>query len=202
MEVTTKKCTNCGSTLPLWFFNYTEKGIFYQGDTCSTRCRREENKREAEEYALAGKKRREAARVAEAVAAEKAKLAGNTNRREMREAAIRAGYSGGLGERCFMRHRASLITACTLRLKYRKEISAVYTLAAELSNLSGVRFHVDHVCPIAARIYDPDFNAHLPATGLHVPWNLDPIPAGRNISKSNRVTLAEVLAPTTLHFAK
>ena len=76
---------------------------------------------------------------------------------------------------------------------YAKENAKIYKWSADCAELTGVEFHVDHVCPVKARVYDPQFDAYLPATGLHVPWNLDPKPASHNLRKNNSTTLAEIL---------
>lgn len=58
---------------------------------------------------------------------------------------------------------------------FADEIMEVYTHAALLRN-SGEDVHVDHIVPIQGDI----------VSGLHVPWNLQIIPAEENLSKSNK----------------
>lgn len=58
----------------------------------------------------------------------------------------------------------------------REAIAAIYARAAHLTQLTGVRHHVDHIVPLKGE--------HV--SGLHVPWNLQCLPARDNIAKHNR----------------
>lgn len=90
--------------------------------------------------------------------------------------------------------RTFLKNACRLAETHAEAIKEIYRLANDVAELSGHEVHVDHICPLKAKVFDPDFGVSLPASGLHVPWNLDPIPAAVNRRKHNRTTLAEILA--------
>lgn len=58
-----------------------------------------------------------------------------------------------------------------------KAIEAVYVACAELNASSGRKHHVDHIYPLCSPVM----------CGLHVPWNLQILPADVNQRKSNKV---------------
>lgn len=57
------------------------------------------------------------------------------------------------------------------------EIDKFYILRKTLEEQTGVAHHVDHIIPLQGEN----------VCGLHVPWNLQVIPASENISKSNKL---------------
>jgi len=68
--------------------------------------------------------------------------------------------------------------ACPVWLKeeHKKQIENFYWLAQDLRTITGEPYHVDHIEPLQGR----------DICGLHVPWNLQILPAELNIGKKNK----------------
>ena len=67
-------------------------------------------------------------------------------------------------------------TPSWLTQKQVKSIATEYELAAWCTKVTGIKYHVDHIVPLQGKT----------VSGLHVPWNLQVIPASDNHKKSNR----------------
>lgn len=61
--------------------------------------------------------------------------------------------------------------------EHLEEIFAIYRKAKILTKDTGIIHHVDHIFPLRAKN----------CSGLHVPWNLQIIPAEQNLKKNNKV---------------
>jgi hypothetical protein len=67
-------------------------------------------------------------------------------------------------------------TPAWLTKEQEADIKAMYKLAKKFEKLCNIRYHVDHIVPLAGK----------DVCGLHVPWNLQILPASVNIAKSNK----------------
>ena len=67
-------------------------------------------------------------------------------------------------------------TPSWLTEEHHKQIADMYWLAKDLEAVSGQPYHVDHIIPLQGK----------GVCGLHVPWNLQVLPADINIGKSNK----------------
>lgn len=68
-------------------------------------------------------------------------------------------------------------TPSWLTQQHKKDMELLYVERDKLRSEKGIMYHVDHVVPLISEV----------VCGLHVPWNLQVIPAIDNMKKSNRV---------------
>lgn len=146
---------------------------------------RKENPEKRLAYKKAYRKRHHAKVVAKA----KEWAAQNPEKRAQIEAKYRAANKDKTADRG-RRWRAANLARHAARQKAREarkrlampswanelDYQTVYETAARLTKETGVKHHVDHIVPLKGRL----------VSGLHVPWNLEAIPALDNFKKGNR----------------
>lgn len=78
------------------------------------------------------------------------------------------------------KRRASKLNATPswLTEEHHKQMADMYWLAKDLEAISGEKYHVDHIIPLQGKT----------VCGLHVPWNLQVLPADINVSKGTTYT--------------
>jgi len=100
-------------------------------------------------------------------------------RTKLRETASRwqKNNKGKVNANTACRHTAKMNRQPNWLTKEDKEyIKCLYQLSAMRSRESGVKWNVDHVVPLQGEN----------VSGLHVPWNLQVIPASDNFKKNNK----------------
>ena len=75
------------------------------------------------------------------------------------------------------RARKLKATPSWLSKRHFDAIKAIYKEARRLELDKGEPYHVDHIVPLKGRC----------VCGLHVPWNLQVLPASENLRKSNKL---------------
>ena len=83
--------------------------------------------------------------------------------------------------RAICARREKRIAKATPKWVDRKAIALVYEEARRIEQQTGIPHHVDHIVPL----YGEN------VCGLHVPWNLRPLPAIVNLRKNRRYEIAD-----------
>jgi hypothetical protein len=153
-----KKCTSCDKDKDLCDFYY----------------RKGKPRSECKECTLAQNKK---------TISKEAKLRGQANYRRKNKPALNQKHSEykknnrAICNAQWMKYHASKLNATPewLTKEHHEQIKLVYAHAKECELLTGDKYHVDHIIPLQGKN----------VSGLHVPWNLQVLPADINIKKSN-----------------
>ena len=75
------------------------------------------------------------------------------------------------------KERIRLATPAWLDEVQKKVIEAIYEMAELRTLMFGTPYHVDHIIPLRGKN----------VCGLHVPWNLETVPAKENLQNGNKI---------------
>ena len=98
---------------------------------------------------------------------------GKAARKAYRESS--AGKARAKRERAIRRRRSKQATPTWLTPEQKQQIVDIYEHMRDCRAVTGEEYHVDHIVPLRGE----------DICGLHVPWNLQVLPAYVNIAKSN-----------------
>lgn len=175
MLINQKQCNKCNSLLPIEEF-YRDRN-YYRGD-CRACCRSYSKSRYLlspgyrKEYQAAYKQKRPEVGRAARQRYQKRNL--DKARKYTRNWKAR-NPEQVRSNKAFRRARQLQATPPWLSIEHKKQIQWYYDTAVELRWLCDEPLHVDHIHPLQGENF----------CGLHVPWNLQLIPASVNLSKSN-----------------
>ena len=85
------------------------------------------------------------------------------------------------------RRAAKLQRTIALSPEHEAELKRIYAEAKHISETTETPHHVDHIVPLQGK----------EMSGLHVPWNLEVVPARQNLAKSNKVDYSRALPTCT-----
>lgn len=159
--VTHKDCKECSRTLPLEHYHKQKAGKYGRTARCLDCTHRARQKH----YYMNQEAFIEKHKAYNKANPDKCRKATRTYYRKNKE----------LYREADARRRGRKLQA-TLGLDLRHEFRAIYKEASRISKETGIPHDVDHIVPLQ--------NPRV--CGLHVPWNLQIIPASANRAKSNK----------------
>jgi hypothetical protein len=169
-----KKCTVCKDILPITDFGKDKS----RGDGLSAKCRScsyrmLKNKKEADRDTFLEMSKNRTQKYRDNFTHEEKEVIKSHQREHTKIPSVRA----RMNESC-RRYYATKSNATPewLTAEQKAEIIQIYNLAKDCQLVTGEPYHVDHIIPIRGKN----------VCGLHVPWNLQVLPADINVAKSNR----------------
>jgi hypothetical protein len=166
--VQVKHCYRCGETKEISVFTKNKRNL----DGLSQECKQCKAEMHKEYYKKGHQKMKERSRLWYANNTEKAKEASKVYGKQWAE----KNRDKRANTEARRRALKLLATPKWLTEQDLKDIQIEYSLSAWCSTVLGEEFHVDHIVPLKGK----------QVCGLHVPWNLQVIPARLNIAKGNR----------------
>lgn len=163
--MTAKVCTKCKQSRPVdeFYRNQVKNGkVFYK-----SQCR---------DCVLENRKQYQAKNRAKILARKKQHYKENRDRIKAAQKVWRDSNLQSRLVRNAKRRAAKLQATLPLTPDQEEQIKDFYWLAKDLSSVTGEAYHVDHIVPLQGKT----------VCGLHVPWNLQVLPADINLSKGNK----------------
>lgn len=173
-----KQCNVCNNTQPLENFHRTKSfkdGRSYTCKSCAKTRAMKWNKANKDHKKEQGKKHYLENKEKYLKRAAKAEWSKKNPERIKQLAKKRYHKNNGASVVAYYRNLRRKATPTWLTDVQKSEIENFYWLCRDLEKITTDRYHVDHIVPIKGEC----------VCGLHVPWNLQVLPADINIKKSN-----------------
>lgn len=175
-----KTCTVCCLEKDLESFYKTKDGKFGRHSMCKS-CLLSKNKENRDKNKARDRVKKQAYYLVnkEAIGERNRKnyLANRESRLETNRRWKKLNYHKVISSVSLRKEKIRIATPKWLSPQQKTEIENFYWLAKDLSVVSGEAYHVDHIVPLRGK----------DVCGLHVPWNLQVLPADINLAKSNNL---------------
>jgi hypothetical protein len=181
-----KVCTVCCLERDLESFYKTKDGKFGRHSMCKV-CLLSKNKASREKTKLEIKSQKQAYYLANKESINEKNrvnyLANRQSRLETSKRWKKLNHHKVISSASLRKKKIRIATPKWLSTQHRAEIENFYWLAKDLTAVSGETYHVDHIVPLRGEN----------VCGLHVPWNLQVLPADINLAKSNNLLQKEMV---------
>ena len=181
-----KVCTVCEEKKELESFYKTKDGKFGRHSMCKI-CLLAKNKESRDKVKPATKQRKRAYYLENKESIDNKNrenyLANRQSRLETNKRWKKLNHHKVISNASLRKKKVRTATPKWLSPQQKAEIENFYWLAKDLSIVSGEIYHVDHIVPLKGKN----------VCGLHVPWNLQVLPADINLAKSNKLLQKEMV---------